>query len=208
MKEVINKLSKCNKDTLIYLLKFLRELSNYSDKTKMNSQNLSLVWSPNLIREPSDVNMGQLLENINYINSVLNLMIDKIQSIIPPDLNEKVNISRIWSLNFLKGSKVGISGEEAKPEIAKKMAQLATELNKVFEQNNSNSNNLAKRKMKSFYDLNSLANNSNSSNPSNSSNSPNPSTSPILSASSPNLINKIVIECNSNDKEIYFDTFR
>lgn len=186
LKDILTKMSKTNRDLLLVLLKFLKEMCNFADKTKMNAQNLSLVWSPNLIRDPSDANMSQLLENMNYINSALNVMIEKIQ-VLSPEESVRCNDDNNGKHNSNSGSGV---------EVQKTMAKLATELNKMFEGNN---NSIAKRKMKSVVDADKLS----TSSPSLLSPPVNPSVPPSSGATSP----KLTIEMTPTDKEIYADSF-
>eukprot|EP01114_Cavostelium_apophysatum_P012439 TRINITY_DN2782_c0_g1_i2.p1 TRINITY_DN2782_c0_g1~~TRINITY_DN2782_c0_g1_i2.p1 ORF type:complete len:972 (+),score=287.89 TRINITY_DN2782_c0_g1_i2:37-2952(+) len=80
LKTLIANLQPANRNLLLYLLRFLKDLSSHADKTKMNTSNLAMVWAPNLIKDPPDLQMQTLWESSNYINSVVNLMIDNVDA--------------------------------------------------------------------------------------------------------------------------------
>jgi Rho GTPase-activating protein 1 len=75
-RDLINKkIPKENFDLLKYLLGFLALVSQNSDKNKMNSKNLSIVFGPNMLWAPaSNLNEFSLIQ-VEMINNFVDLLI-------------------------------------------------------------------------------------------------------------------------------------
>jgi hypothetical protein len=83
--EIVARLPKPHRETLLYFIRFLRRVVSHSDKNKMNSSNLALCVGPNLLR-PLEYTIEYSL-NIPKANSALNAMIDHAEAIFQaPDL--------------------------------------------------------------------------------------------------------------------------
>jgi len=81
IKETLSKLPKINRDTFLYILKFLFEISQHADKNKMNPSNLAVVWAPNLLYPSSqklDL-MNSMLES-DLVNSLITDIIESISA--------------------------------------------------------------------------------------------------------------------------------
>jgi len=84
LKLIVSKLPKINKHSLIYLLKFLKEVANHSDVNKMTPTNLGTVWGPNLIKEPPSEepvnlsNFSQLMDS-EHVNALICIMLDNME---------------------------------------------------------------------------------------------------------------------------------
>lgn len=74
--QVVKKLPPAHYKTAQTLMKHLHRMCQFKHLTDMNSNNLAIVWSPNLFRiPPSDDNDGQLLRGISLHNRICNFMI-------------------------------------------------------------------------------------------------------------------------------------
>jgi len=83
------KLPKPHLVLLIYLLKFLLHMTQYSETTKMDSNNLAIVFASNIIR-PEEETMEATLK-YNHVNNLVKHMIDHVNELedMIPTLKEK-----------------------------------------------------------------------------------------------------------------------
>ena len=80
VKQLISQLPAANKRLLADLLLFLQNLTQYANVTKMGSQNLAIVFGPNLIR-PREDSIETLLHNMNHVNTVVCTMIEHVHAV-------------------------------------------------------------------------------------------------------------------------------
>lgn len=72
----INQLPREHYNNLRYLMKFLSILSKNSQKTKMSSQNLAIVMSPNLLwQQNTDADYADKVNSTAAVNTIVELMI-------------------------------------------------------------------------------------------------------------------------------------
>jgi len=98
------KLPKPHLVLLIYLLKFLLHMTQYSEKTKMDSNNFSIVFASNIIR-PEEETMDSTLK-YNHVNNLIKHMIDHVNELedMIPTLKEK-NESQDWLQDVIRHTK-------------------------------------------------------------------------------------------------------
>uniref|UniRef100_A0A6B2L508 Rho-GAP domain-containing protein n=1 Tax=Arcella intermedia TaxID=1963864 RepID=A0A6B2L508_9EUKA len=79
---------------LFYLLKFLNDVSKFSQVTKMDSSNLAIVFASNIIKAQEETIEATL--KFNHINSLIKIMIDNaylLEKLVPIEpLNEEKNM--------------------------------------------------------------------------------------------------------------------
>jgi len=88
---IISKIPKAHKDTLQFLLQFLKEISTHSEKTKMTVSNLATVWGPNLIRDTEATDapkspqaLSQMMEDSENVVAVMQLLIEHVDDVLKP----------------------------------------------------------------------------------------------------------------------------
>ncbi|KAL0488880.1 RhoGAP [Acrasis kona] len=81
IKKVLTFLPTQNKEVLRILCKFLNQLSSYQSENKMNSQNLSIVFAPNLLR-PEGNQLKLLMSDSQYSTGLMKTLIDDYQFLI------------------------------------------------------------------------------------------------------------------------------
>jgi len=75
-------LPPCHYGVLFYLCKFLLEMSNYGELTKMDVNNLSIVFASNIMRPPENVeNPAMSSTSLSYAISILRILINKVDEI-------------------------------------------------------------------------------------------------------------------------------
>lgn len=88
IKGLISALPQGNKCILDFLIGFLNRLSTHSEKTKMSSSNLSIVFGPCLLR-PKDANVLQMVQDTTFVNRVVETMIKEYHEIFE---NKKASV--------------------------------------------------------------------------------------------------------------------
>ena len=78
--DIINRLPHACRCTTVYILKFMQELTQYKDKTKMRSSNLALVIAPSLVRGPN-VDPTVILKNSKAECTFVEILIDTADSL-------------------------------------------------------------------------------------------------------------------------------
>jgi hypothetical protein len=79
-------LPKNNRNVLLYIMKFLNKVSQFSDKNKMTVDNLATVWAPNLLRAETET-VEKIMLDSNYVNSIIRTLIEHVDTMaegIPP----------------------------------------------------------------------------------------------------------------------------
>jgi len=101
---------------LLYLLKFLSDMSAHAALTKMDSSNLALVFATNIMKAEEETMETSL--KFNHVNNLLKLMIEKsdeLSNLLPKDEEE---ISDNWLQDLLKYAKITpVYVEEKEPEV-------------------------------------------------------------------------------------------
>jgi len=80
LSSLLKDLPSSNYHLLQFIIDFLHKLSFHSQKTKMNSSNLAMLFGPNLIRPPLH---ESAIFVFNRINHVLELIIDHYPKLFP-----------------------------------------------------------------------------------------------------------------------------
>jgi hypothetical protein len=88
---------------LLYLLKFLSEMTRYSETTKMDSSNLAIVFASNLIKPKSESVEATL--KFNHVNNLIKLMIDRVDDLVKLVPTEEEQQSGDWLQDLLRHTK-------------------------------------------------------------------------------------------------------
>jgi len=81
--KVLKFLPKINLMTVIYLLSFLRKLSENSETNKMNATNIAVLFAPNLLREKTE-DVSIAMEDSKTSAQLMKLLIEKYSQILQP----------------------------------------------------------------------------------------------------------------------------
>ncbi|KAL8588924.1 hypothetical protein ACOMHN_012962 [Nucella lapillus] len=88
--ELLKELPSDSYTTLAYICQFLNDLTASSEKTKMDSHNLSLVFGPNLIRHLDD-NPELMMVTTDLTQHLAYMLIHHCQSVFPPVSSQKAS---------------------------------------------------------------------------------------------------------------------
>jgi hypothetical protein len=77
MREILSKLPQPNRETFLYIMKFLNSISKLSDINKMTASNLATVWGPNVLYPPAGtVDLMNSISESNLANLVIEDVIE------------------------------------------------------------------------------------------------------------------------------------
>ena len=103
LNQVVKQLPQTNLLLLSQLMLFLKECSKYSQKSKMDSKNLSIVIGPNILRSKDEVsNPMKALEDSKHMQSVVESMIEYANDIFP-SLNQLYMHDKTTNPNYKYG---------------------------------------------------------------------------------------------------------
>lgn len=80
VRHLIKSLPEGNRETLKYLMAFLRRVEKYSDVNKMAIHNLATVFAPNLLK-PQEGNMLQVVQDTPLVNGIVVTFIEEFDAI-------------------------------------------------------------------------------------------------------------------------------
>ncbi|KYR02279.1 RhoGAP domain-containing protein [Tieghemostelium lacteum] len=128
IKSIISALPKDNFDLLQTILKFLYTLQLHSQKNKMTSANLAIVFSPTLLR-PKEETLETMMLDSNVTNEVVKLMIEEFNTLfeVKTGILYKLNSQDLGIVKDEKKLSLQDQLEEAKEKIENLSKQLSEE---------------------------------------------------------------------------------
>jgi hypothetical protein len=82
-------LPKPHLNLLIFLLKFLAEISKFADATKMDTANLAIVFANNVIKcQEESIDLSFKFNHVNFLFKLMIEEVDEIVAMLPKDNNE------------------------------------------------------------------------------------------------------------------------
>lgn len=97
VQEILKKLPVANRDNLTYLVRFLARLTKHPEN-KMNSSNIAIVIAPNLLWN-SDQEKNLHMSNCTTINLIVEMFINKVDTLFPEDLGPYITLTKDLLLN-------------------------------------------------------------------------------------------------------------
>lgn len=95
--DILRKLPTASRDNLTYLIHFLAKLSKHPEN-KMNSSNIAIVVAPNLLWN-SDQEKNMHMSNCTTVNLIVELFINKVETLFPNDAGAYVTLTKDMLLN-------------------------------------------------------------------------------------------------------------